>query len=254
MQPRGVIPIRRQQTLRYLVLVAFVAALNTSCSDSNDDISAVREVRPDDAVANQPVDAVFYETVAQCQQDLTQKQQAYQTQLRDFSAGRRSTAPMEPALKPEDCEAQMALALREHEGHAPVYESLEQCQAEGTQCTPATRNGGQASSGYYPRFGGTFVYPYDPSPDFVYFYYGGVNHRVYRPTTVYQGSTGNLITPYGRTLPHYQPGSRISVPQHTRFTAPARPKGTSGSGVIRGRSSHGFGSTYKATGRGGVGK
>ena len=254
MQPRGVIPIRRQQTLSYLVLIAFVAALNTSCSDTADDISSVREVRPDDAVADQPVDAVFYETVSQCQQDLTQKYQDYQKNLQAFTTGRLQTAPLEPALKPDDCEAQMALALREHESHAPVYNTLAQCQAEGTQCSPATSHGGQTGSGYSPRFGGTFVYPYDPSPDFVYFYYGGVHHRLYRPTTVYRGSANNLITPYGRTLPSYPVASRISVPQHTRFTAPARPKGSTASGVIRGRSSHGFGSTYKATGRGGIGK
>jgi hypothetical protein len=45
MQPRGFIPIRHQQTLSYLVLVAFIAALNTSSSDTAD-ISEVREVRP----------------------------------------------------------------------------------------------------------------------------------------------------------------------------------------------------------------
>ena len=247
------IPIRRKQVLSYLVLAAFVATLSSSCSEESD-ISEVSEVQPNDAIADQPTDAVFYENVSQCQQDLTKQQQDYQTQQQAFAAGKSSVAPIAPTLKPEDCEAQIALARREHEDNAPIYDTLEQCQAEGVECISATENDGQPRSGYYPLFGGTFIYPYNPSPDFVYFYYGGVNHRVYRPSTVYQGKAGNLVTPYGRSLPHYTPGTKISVPQHTRFTAPARPAGTSGSGIIRGRSSTGFGSTYKATGRGGIGK
>jgi uncharacterized protein YgiB involved in biofilm formation len=248
-----VIPIRRQPVLSYLMLAAFVATLLSSCNESAD-ISEVREVLPNDEIAERPVDAVFYENVSQCQQDLSQKQRDYQVQQQAFAEGKIPEKPIEPALKPEDCEAQLSLALREHEGHAPVYATLEDCQAEGLQCSQATEDGGQPISGYYPGFGGTFIYPYDPTPDFVYIDYGGVRHQVYRTSTVYQGSSGNLVTPYGRTIPRYPSGSKISVPQHTRFSAPARPPSSSGTGVIRGRSANGFGSTYKATGRGGVGK
>jgi hypothetical protein len=247
------IQIRRKQVLSYLVLAAFITTLASSCSEESD-ISEVSEVQPNDAIADQPVDAVFYENAGECQQDLAKQQQDYQTQQQAFAEGKSSVAPIASTLKPEDCEAQLALARREHEENAPVYDTLEQCQAEGVKCTNATENNGQPRSGYYPNFGGTFIYPYNPSPNFIYFYYGGVDHRVYRPSTVYQGNAGNLVTPYGRTLPRYSPGTKISVPQHTRFTAPARPSGTTGSGIIRGRSSTGFGSTYKATGRGGIGK
>ena len=251
MQPRSVIPIRRQQIFSYLALAVFCATLTTSC-DEGPDISDVPEVPPNDAIADQPVDAVFYENVSQCQQDANKQQQEYQAQQQAVSAGKSNLPPVAPTLKAEDCEAQLALALHEHESNAPVYDTLEQCQAEGLSCSPATENGGEPRTGYYPHFGGTFIYPYQP--DFVYFYYGGVQHRLYRPATVYRGSTGNLVTPYGRSMPRYSPGVKISVPQHTRFTAPARPSGTTGSGIIRGRSSTGFGSTYKATGRGGIGK
>ena len=251
MQPRSVIPIRRQQVFSYLALAVFCATLTAGC-DEGSDISDVPEVAPNDAIADQPVDAVFYENVSQCQQDATKQQQEYQAQQQAVSEGKSNITPIAPTLKPEDCEAQLALALREHESNAPVYDTLEQCQADGLSCSPATENGGEPRTGYYPHFGGTFIYPYQP--DFVYFYYGGVQRRLYRPATVYQGSTGSLVTPYGRNLPRYTPGARISVPQHTRFTAPARPSGTTGSGIIRGRSSTGFGSTYKSTGRGGIGK
>ncbi|MGL5033218.1 MAG: DUF1190 domain-containing protein, partial [Microcystaceae cyanobacterium] len=216
------IPIRRQQVLSYLILAAFVATLASSCGDDSN-ISEVSEVPPNDAIADQPVDAVFYENVSECQQSLAKQQQDYQTQQQDFTAGKSTVQPISPTQKPEDCQAQLALALREHEGNAPVYDTLEQCQAEGLQCTNATENDGQPRSGFYPHFGGTFIYPYDPTPNFIYFYHGGVERRVYRPTTVYQGRTGGLVTPYGRTLPRYAPGTKISVPQHTRFTAPARP-------------------------------
>jgi uncharacterized protein YgiB involved in biofilm formation len=244
MQPRSVIPIRRQQIFSYLALAGFCATLTASCSD-NSDISSVPEVPPNDAIADQPVEAIFYENVSQCQQQLTKQQQA-------VNQGKSTVTPSAPIITPEDCEAQLALALREHESNAPVYDTLEQCQTEGLTCSPATENGGQPRTGYYPSFGGTFIYP--NTYDFVYFYHGGIQHRLYRPTTVYQGNAGNLVTPYGRSLPRYSPGTKILVPQHTRFTAPARPSGTIGSGVIRGRSSTGFGSTYKATGRGGIGK
>ncbi len=255
MKKHEFIIIRRQQILSYLCLIAFVAGMMTACSDESD-ISDVREVPPNDAIADQPTDAVFYENVDQCRQDITQKIAEYQAQQAQFQQGKTTTPPTEPTMRPEDCEAQLALSLREHESNAPVYQTLEQCQAEGTECTQATDNGGTTTvQGYYPRFGGTFIYPYDPTPDFVYFYYGGINHRVYRPTTVYRSTNpDSLITPYGRTIPRYRSGARISVPQHTRFTAPARPSGTAASGVIRGRSSTGFGSTYKSTGRGGIGK
>lgn len=255
MKPTESITIRRKQIFSYLILLAFIATLVPACSEDTSDISEVREIPPNDAIAEQPIDAVFYENTEQCKQDLTQQHQQYQALQKDFTEGKRATPPSEPAMKPEDCEAQLSLALQEHEGHAPVYQSLEQCQAEGTECTQATENGGEPIPGYYPRFGGTFIYPYDPSPDFVYIYFGGIQHRVYRTTTAYRSATpGMLVTPYGRTIQRYPPGQKISVPQHTHFTAPARPSGTAASGMIRGRSSAGFGSTYKATGRGGVGK
>jgi hypothetical protein len=61
---------------------------------------------------------------------------------------------------------------------------------------------------------------------------------------------GRVVTPYGREVSQVTTG-RVSVPRHTSFAAPSRPTGTSGSGTIRGRSSQGFGSSFKSTGSGG---
>ncbi len=255
MSPHQAIAIRRRQILSQLMVAAWVATLTSACFNDSSVVSEVREVPPNDATADLPVDSVFYETIEQCTQDTSQKAQQYEVDALAFQQGRLATAPIQPPLKPEDCNAQLLLALQEHESHAPVYDSLEKCQVEKVDCVQATENGGTLTQGYYPRFGGVFLYPYNANPDFAYFYYGGRQHRVYRPTTVYRSSSGNqLITPYGRSLPRYPSGQKISVPQHTSFTPPARPKGTKASGAIQGRSSRGFGSTYKSTGRGGVGK
>ena len=196
---------------------------------------------------NESIDAVFYQTAAQCEADINQQQIEYVDLQRQYQNGQLDEAPTAPPMQAKDCAPQMAAAKAEHERAAPIYNSLADCQAEGVLCeaTPA----GVQTAGYRPVYGGTYIDPDDTN--YTYAYYGNSQYRVYTTHSVYASSTpGNVITPYGREIPQTTTG-RVSVPRHTTFTAPARPAGTSGSGTIRGRSSQGFGSSFKSTGRGG---
>ena len=101
-----------------------------------------------------------------------------------------------------------------------------------------------------PYFGGTYLYPYS-YPRYSYITYGGSRRRVYETRPVYKSSqAGEVVTPYGKKVSKTSTG-RVSVPRHTTVRAPQRPSGSSGRGTITGRSSKGFGSSYKGTGRGG---
>jgi uncharacterized protein YgiB involved in biofilm formation len=197
--------------------------------------------------ANESINAVFYQTTAQCEADLNQQQAEYIALHQQYQTNQGDEAPTPPPMEAKDCAAQMLAAQQEHNKTAPVYSSIADCQAEGVQCeaTPA----GEPTVGYRPIYGGTYIDPYDSS--YTYIYHGGSQHRVYETHSVYLSNTpGRIVTPYGREISQVSTG-RVSVPRHTSFTAPARPTGTSGSGTIRGRSSQGFGSSFKSTGRGG---
>jgi Protein of unknown function (DUF1190) len=266
-------PIRRRQVQQYLAISAFIATqLITGCSDMAD------EDEPETQVAEATVPALFYETTEQCEAHAKKQQDQYAAKLKAYQEKQPSTPPSPaatatptptatpttpPAIKPSppvmqaaDCAAQMAAAQQEHDRHAPVYQSLSECQADDVQCeaTPA----GYATPGYRPMFGGTYFYPYG---NFYGSTYGGTagfasgstssSSHFYAPRTVYRGfDAGSVVTPQGTVLSKSNPGVAV-VPQHTSLAAPARPAGVAARGTITGRDTKGFGSTFKSTGRGG---
>jgi uncharacterized protein YgiB involved in biofilm formation len=194
--------------------------------------------------ANEQVATLFYQDAAQCEADLAQQQEAYLARQQQYQQGKIAEQPAPPPMKPEDCAAQMEAAKQEHEKTAPVYQTLADCQAEGVQCEAATGNS------YRPIYGGTYIDPYY-TPSYTYIYYGGIQHRVYEPRTVYLSSNpGMVVTPHGREIAQTTVG-RVTAPRHSTFSAPAKPTGTAAKGTIRGRSSRGFGSSFKSTGSGG---
>jgi uncharacterized protein YgiB involved in biofilm formation len=197
--------------------------------------------------ANEPIDATFYQTAAQCETDIKKQQDEYVILLEKYRTGQIPTEPTPPPMVATDCAPQMLAAQQEHLKTAPTYGSIADCQAEGVQCEliPA----GEQMTGYRPVYGGTYIDTY--SPNHVYINYGGAQRQVYESRTVYQSITpGRVVTPYGREIAQPTTG-RSLAPRHTTFTAPARPTGTSAAGTIRGRSSQGFGSSFKSTGSGG---
>jgi uncharacterized protein YgiB involved in biofilm formation len=278
-QPPQIRAIRRKQVQQYLAISAFVATqLVTGCSDSTEAETTVSEPT---------VPALFYETTEQCEAHAKKQQDQYAAKLKAYEAQQTTTTapatspdavtpaatpavkpppsaikPAPPVMKATDCAAQMAAARQEHDRHAPVYQSLSECQADDVQCeaTPV----GYATPGYRPIFGGTYFYPYgNPygnlyggSSGFANGYQSGSSYssssHVYPPRTVYRGfDAGSVVTPQGTVLSKSNPGVAI-VPQHTSLAAPARPSGYTARGTITGRSNTtGFGSTFKSTGRGG---
>jgi uncharacterized protein YgiB involved in biofilm formation len=223
--------IRRNQIYIGLAIAAGIAFIITQCGDDNS---------PDAAI-----DIVFYQTVAQCEADINKQQAEYTNLLQQYQAGQLDEPPNPLPMQAKDCAAQMQAAQEEHNKTAPVYTSIADCQAEGVQCeaTPT----GETLAGYRPVYGGSYIDPYDTS-SYVYVNYGGTQHRVYSTHTVYRSiNPGSIVTPYGREISQVTTG-RVSAPRHTTFTAPARPSGTSASGTIRGRSSQGFGSSFKSSG------
>jgi hypothetical protein len=200
-----------------------------------------------EAEVNEPIDVVFYQTTAQCEADTKKQQDEYAVSLKKYQAGQIAQPLTAPPIQTKDCAAQMQAALAEYNQTAPVYATLAECQAEGVKCeaTPA----GAPIAGYRPIYGGTYIDPDDANHTSSSS--GGSHHRVYETHTVYQSSTpGRLVTPYGREISQTATG-RVTAPRHASFTAPTRPAGTSGTGTIRGRSSQGFGSSFKSTGSGG---
>jgi uncharacterized protein YgiB involved in biofilm formation len=262
--PPQIRPIRRRQVQQYLAVSAFIATqVITGCSDSSES-SAVPEAT---------VPALFYETTEQCEAHAKKQQDQYAVQLKAYEAKQPPTPPpvatstpaatptptptgvkpTPPVMKAADCAAQMAAAQQEHDRHAPVYQSLSECQADDVQCeaTPV----GYATSGYRPMFGGTYFYPYGNSYSGTAGFASGVHSssssHFYAPRTVYRGfDAGSVVTPQGTVLSKSNVGVAV-VPQHTSLAAPARPAGVAARGTITGRDTKGFGSTFKSTGRGG---
>jgi uncharacterized protein YgiB involved in biofilm formation len=230
-QPPKSHKIRRNQVYIGLAIAAGIAFVITQCGDDNS---------PD-----APIEIVFYQTVAQCEADINRQQAEYQTLLQQYQAGQLDEPPNPLPMQAKDCTAQMKAAQEEHKKTAPVYNSIADCQAEGVQCeaTPA----GETIAGYRPVYGGSYIDPYDAAGS-TYVYYGSTQYRVYSAYPVYRSiNAGSIVTPYGREISQVTTG-RVSAPRHTTFTAPARPTGTAASGTIRGRSTQGFGSSFKSTG------
>lgn len=229
--------IRRKQVYLSLAIAAGLGFLVYRCVDSENE-----------EIANEPIDAVFYQNTAQCEADIQIEQDNYAILQKQYQNGQLAQPPTPPPMQVKDCAPQILAAQQAHYQTAPVYASMADCQAEGVRCE-ATRPGEQPA-GYRPVYGGTYIEPYY-SPSYVYIFYGGSQHRVYETRTVYQSTTpGNIVTPYGREISQSNTG-RVTVPRHTTFAAPSRPTGTSATGTIRGRSSQGFGSSFKSTGSGG---
>ena len=242
--------IHRKQLQQDLAIAAVVAMLLTGCVTGPNSRSSSRNPtsRPTNQTANNEIPAVFYENTEQCEADIKKQQEEYGVLLTAHHQGKLSTKPTPPIMQQEDCESQMLAARQEHNRNAPVYATLQNCQSEGLQCeaTPASSQ----VSGYRPVYGGAYLHPYG-EPNFIYINHGGTERRVYQPRPVYRSSTtGQVVTPNGQTVTQTTSG-RVTVPQYTSQPAPARPTGAAARGTIRGRSSQGFGSTYKSTGRGG---
>jgi uncharacterized protein YgiB involved in biofilm formation len=220
-----------------LVIAGIVAIVIANCSNSD----------MTEQEANESISAVFYQDTAQCEADIGKQQAEYAVLQKKYQDGQITQQPTAPSMEAKDCAAQMLAAQQEHEKTAPIYNSIADCQAEGVQCETIPAN--EQTTGYRPVYGGTYL---DPAPgSHTYVNYGGYQHRVYATHIVYRSITpGRIVTPYGREISQTTTG-RVSVPRHTTFAAPARPAGTAGSGTIRGRSSQGFGSSFKSTGRGG---
>jgi uncharacterized protein YgiB involved in biofilm formation len=229
--------ISRNKIYAGLAMAGVLAIVVTTCNNS--------EIAEEEA--NEQINAVFYQNTAQCEADINQQQTEYAGLLEKHRTGQLAQAPTPPPMQAKDCAPQMLAAAAEHQKNAPVYASVTDCQAEGVQCEviPA----GEQTTGYRPVYGGTYLDPYNPS--YIYVNYGGSQHRVYDSRPVYQSITpGRIVTPHGREISQLTTG-RVTVPRHTTFVAPSRPTGTSASGTIRGRSSRGFGSSFRSTGRGG---
>jgi uncharacterized protein YgiB involved in biofilm formation len=229
-----ILQIHRKKVYVGLATAAVLAILVARCGD--------------DQNATESIKALFYENTAQCEADANNQQAEYVVLQKEYQSGRREEAPTPPPMQAQDCAPQMLAAQQEHNKTAPVYNSIADCQAEGVQCEATLA--GEQLAGYRPVYGGTYIDPYE-DPSYTYINYGGYQHRVYPSRTVYLSSTpGKLVTPYGREISKTTTG-RVTAPRHTTFAAPSRPTGTSASGTIRGRSSQGFGSSFKSTGRGG---
>jgi uncharacterized protein YgiB involved in biofilm formation len=225
-------PMNRNKIYAGLVMAGVLAIVFVSCNRDG---------------SNDSIDVVFYQTAAQCEADVNSQHAEYAALMQKYQQGEEDEAPSLPPMEAKDCAAQIQAAQQEHLKTAPVYASLAECQAEGVQCEATAT--GEVTAGYRPAYGGTYLDPYNSSH--VYVYYGSTPYRVYETRSVYLSSTpGRIITPYGREISQTTTG-RVSAPRHTSFAPPSRPAGVSGSGTIRGRSSQGFGSTFKGTGFGG---
>ncbi len=229
--------IRRKQVYLGLAIATGLAFLVSRCNDNERD-----------QIANESIDAVFYQNAAQCEADMNKQQAAYGPLQQKYQSGQLAEPPNRPAMEAQDCAPQMLAAQQEHDQTAPVYGSIEDCQSEGVQCEATPANA--PTSGYRPVYGGTYLDPYD-SPSYTNIMYGGHQYIVYEPRPVYRSLTANrVVTPHGREIIQVSTG-RVSVPRHSTFAAPTRPTGTAAKGTIRGRSTSGFGSSFKSSGSGG---
>lgn len=237
--------INRKKVLGGLAIAGVLAILITRCG-VNSEIDINKGIN--DENANESIKAIFYQNTAQCEADIKKQQDEYAVEQEKYRNGTLEDEPTPPPMPVEDCAAQMLAAQQEHDKTAPVYTSAADCQAEGVQCevTPA----GAPTAGYRPVYGGTYFYPNYES-NWIYINHGGYQHRVYETRPVYQSiNSGRVVTAYGREISQTTTG-RVQVPRHTTVAAPSRPNGTTARGTIKGRSSQGFGSSFKSTGSGG---
>jgi len=232
--------ICRHQVKQYLAIAAVLAFITSSCKSN-------KSVPNTQTQSEEKIEALYYKSAAECKADTAQQAKDYQTLKAAYDAGKLTIQPKAPLLKPEDCDAQFKAAQQEHDRTAPVYASQADCQADGVRCEPTPSY--YSTRGYRPIFGGAYFNPYSPT---LFIYSGGVQRRVYQPSTVYQSVTPNqVVTPNGQAFSQPTTG-KVSAPKSVTAPAPPRPTGTAAKGTISGRSStKGFGSSFKGTGRGG---
>ena len=248
-EPLELFLIKRKRVQQSLAVAAIAAMILSSCGSPQIEESSTFDGsgRVTNSNANEKIDAVFYENTEQCEADIKKQEAEYQKQLERQQQGEVNLIPAEPIMTVEDCAPQLLAAQQEHERTAPQYGSKADCEEEGVQCEQVTSSSGTR---YRPYYGGTYIYPYS-YPRYTYVNWGGSRRRVYETRPVYSSATqGEVVTPQGRKVSKTSPG-KVSVPRHTSVRAPQRPTGTAGRGTISGRSSKGFGSSYKGTGRGG---
>ncbi len=252
-KPLQILKNNRVRVYQGLLIAGVLAIVASNCAAPNESSSPISE-----AEANEPVDAVFYKDTAQCEADVKKQQDEYAVLQKAYQDKTLAQQPAAPPMKVEDCAPQMQAAQEAHNKTAPVYSSIAECEAEGVKCevapvgaqTGEVQTSGEQTAGYRPVYGGTYISPFF-LPVYSYVMFGGMQRQVFEPRTVYQSSTpGRVVTPYGREISQTATG-RVSVPRHSTYAAPARPPGTAASGTIKGRSTQGFGSSYKSTGRGG---
>ncbi len=245
--PLKIRPIRRkqlQQTLMISGVITMLAITGCSGSSDDDDTPAPPPAPPPAPLPSPKVPALFYSNTEQCEADTAKQQQTYDAKLQAYETKPQGSKPVPPVLDSSDCADQMAAAKREHDRHAPVYQTLAACEAEGVKCETSRSD----VSGYRPSFGGAYLYPYAANATNSF---AGTNSRVYQPYTVYQGTNaGMVMTPQGESVTQAKSGV-VSAPQQPTVDAPARPAGYAAQGTISGRSQSGFGSTFKSTGSGG---
>ena len=252
--------IRRRQVRQGLVFASVLALLISSCSKK----SNLSNTTPN-LVTNkeEKVEAVFYENVAQCEANTTKLQAEYQQKLTAYQNKQLSQYPVAPQIKPEDCEAKISAARQQHDKNAPSYSSLVECEAQGVSCE-------NTSSGYRPRYGGSYFYPYGSTRRYTNDSGRDNNRRAYETPKpdrnsyaddYYNPDSNTTTTSPNSTRSNSTTGTTITSPNSTRSnsnstnttttTTPKRPSSKSGRGAIKGRSSRGFGSTYRSTGKGG---
>ena len=136
--PLKVRSIRRKQVQQQLALSSIIVILAISgCNNSTETSTDTSTIPPPPTVAPPKVPSLFYSTTEQCEADTKKQQIEYETKLNVYEANKNSPKPIPPAIGSADCGAQMAAARREHDRHAPVYQSLSTCQSDGVQCETA---------------------------------------------------------------------------------------------------------------------
>lgn len=238
--------IQRNQVRQRLAIAAVVALLISSCGKNSSSPTGQNAVSGQNA--NKETPAVFYKTTEECEADAQKQQDEYVVLKSAFDGGKLAAKPTPPPIKQDDCKPQMLAAQQMYQQSAPTYASLAECQAQGLECEPSTA----ARTGYYqPRFGGSYFYPFGGRTEYIYVNYQGSQRRLYQPSLVYQSSTpGQVVTPSGQVVTT-KTTAPVSAPRSNTVASPPRPVGTPATGAVTGRSSTGFGSTYKSTGSGG---
>jgi len=206
---------------------------------------------------------IRFTDVASCKVETERLNAEYKILKDAFDAGTLTgTAPIQPTLQPDECEAFIASAEQEYAAQAPTYAQQSDCEASGRSCErvePSPSNN-YVEPIYRPVFFGSYGYnPWVPP-----IYIGG--RRDYGQQTVIierdssranSGSrtSGGSGTSSSTSSNQSRPATSKTTSKTTRpgssSTTPSKPSSTSGSGAVTGRGSSGFGSSYGYSGKGG---